>query len=73
MATALFLDVKGALSSLDPNTLCHKLRRTGIPENYVEAIKLTLTGKKTGLTFDEYTSDLIHIKSGLDQGDPSLC
>ncbi|RPD60880.1 hypothetical protein L227DRAFT_488420, partial [Lentinus tigrinus ALCF2SS1-6] len=42
----------------------------GVPPEYVQWLRVKLSGRKTRLKFDDYTSDLFDIVSGIDQGCP---
>ncbi|EPS93230.1 hypothetical protein FOMPIDRAFT_1136589 [Fomitopsis schrenkii] len=44
------------------------MRSMGIPEKVVTWIQRKMEGHKTRLTFDDFTSALFEIISGLDQG-----
>ena len=70
VATAIFLDVKGAFPSTDVDRLQYDLRMTRIPKQYTQWVGRRLTGRKTRLTFDDYQSEQFEVTSGLDQGDP---
>jgi hypothetical protein len=70
VASALFLDVKGAFPSVDVQRLCHDMRMRGIPQEYTDWIREKLTGHQTTIAFDDYRSPLIDIEAGLDQGCP---
>ena len=42
----------------------------GVPEEYVSWLRTKLSGRKTRLKFDDYTTALFDIISGIDQGCP---
>ena len=70
VATAVFLDVKGAYPSTDIEMLRHEMRLVGIPHQYTAWINRRMNGRSTRLTFDDYRSQPFQVDSGLDQGDP---
>ena len=70
VAAVLFLDIEGAFPNAVPSKLIHNLRKRGIPSKYVEFVKGMLSGRRTALKFDGYTSDPIEIDNGIGQGDP---
>jgi len=70
VATALFLDVKGAFPSVDLDMLKAELRARKIPEEYVQWLETRMAGRTTVLCFDDHRSMLFQIFGGLDQGDP---
>jgi hypothetical protein len=57
VATALFLDVKGAFPSVRIETLTHEMRKRGIPNEYVLWIQEKLTGRTTNILFDDHRSE----------------
>lgn len=65
---ALFLDVKGAFPNTVPEVLAHEMRKRGVPNEVVGWFEAKLSGRKTVITFDDYTSATIPVESGLDQG-----
>ncbi|EIW59061.1 uncharacterized protein TRAVEDRAFT_121083, partial [Trametes versicolor FP-101664 SS1] len=42
----------------------------GVPAQYVDWLRVKLSGRKTRLHFDDFSSDLFDIASGIDQGCP---
>ena len=70
VASALFLDVEGAFPNAVTDRLIHNLKKRRIPQIYVKFIKLMLTGRRTKISFDDYTSDPINVLNGIGQGDP---
>ena len=68
--SALFLDVKAAFPSVVIKKLLHNMRMRGLPPEYVGWYKQRLTGRRTTLTFDDFTSNPFLIPTGLDQGCP---
>jgi ribonuclease HI len=70
VATALFLDVKGAFPSVDISQLMAEMYRRGIPEQYVQWLETRMAGRTTVLAFDDHRSKVFKILGGLDQGDP---
>ena len=68
VASVLFLDVEAAFPSAIPAWLLYEMRTMGIPEQVVTWIQRKMEGRKTRLTFDDFTSSLFEIVSGLDQG-----
>jgi len=39
VASTLFLDIKGALPSIDIDRLIHNMRKRGVPQEYMEWMK----------------------------------
>lgn len=64
----LFLDVKGAFLNMVPEVLAHNMQERGVPKEVVKWFGVKLSGRKTVITFDNYTSATIPVESGLDQG-----
>ncbi|KAI0364245.1 hypothetical protein BV20DRAFT_919056, partial [Pilatotrama ljubarskyi] len=42
----------------------------GVPPEYVDWLRVKLSGRKTRLKFDDYITDLFDIDNGIDQGCP---
>jgi len=70
VASALFLDVKGAFPSVDIDRLIHNMRKHGVPQEYTEWMKQQLGNRCTTLAFDDYQTAAFIVANGLDQGDP---
>ncbi|CDO68069.1 hypothetical protein BN946_scf184347.g6 [Trametes cinnabarina] len=70
VASILFLDIKSAFPAADPERLYYNLRMRGVPTEYVDWLRVKLTGRRTRLLFDDYVSDPFDIASGIDQGCP---
>ena len=70
VASILFLDVEAAFPSAIPERLFHFMRQLGIPELIVNWLRNKLRGRRTRLKFDDFTSQLFEIISGIDQGCP---
>ncbi|CDO73955.1 hypothetical protein BN946_scf185043.g2 [Trametes cinnabarina] len=70
VASVVFLDIKSAFPAASPACLYHNLRSRGVPQEYVDWLKVKLDSRKTRLKFDDYTSDPFDILSGIDQGCP---
>lgn len=68
----MFLDVKSAFPSVVPDRLIHDMRKKGVPKELTDWTYRKLTGRTTTITFDDYTTELYAILSGLDQGCPLL-
>ncbi|KAJ1309345.1 hypothetical protein OPQ81_006124 [Rhizoctonia solani] len=66
VASALYLDVKGAFPHAYPPWLAKNMRNLGVPMTYVNWMLAKLSGHTTCLTFDNYTSALLPIKNGID-------
>jgi len=64
----LFLDVKGAFPNTVPEVLAHDMHRYGVLKEYTDMILDKMNGRETVIAFDDYTSDPIPVKNGLDQG-----
>ena len=64
------------LNGLNLSATCKALtsniaRMKGIPRKYTNGILNRLEGQKTRIHFDNFTSDLLNIDNGCDQGDPT--
>lgn len=70
VASALFLDVKGAFPSVDLDMLWHEMRAIGIPIEFVEWLQRRMNNRRTTISFDDFTSVPFDIVNGLDQGCP---
>ena len=70
VASVLFLDVQGAFPNVVKEVLIHNMRLRGVPAKYIHLVDLMLTGRKTRLSFDDFTSDPISINNGNNQGCP---
>ncbi|KAG9120597.1 hypothetical protein FRC07_003847, partial [Ceratobasidium sp. 392] len=70
VASALFLDVKGAFPHADPNRLAENMRLLGVPRGYIRWTLAKLRGRTTCLAFDDFMSDPLPILNGIDQGCP---
>ncbi|CUA67582.1 putative RNA-directed DNA polymerase from transposon BS [Rhizoctonia solani] len=70
VASALFLDVKGAFPHANPARLAENMRELGVPTVYVNWMLAKLNGRTTSLAFDDYTSAPLPIDNGIDQGCP---
>ncbi|EJD45287.1 hypothetical protein AURDEDRAFT_124694 [Auricularia subglabra TFB-10046 SS5] len=46
------------------------MRRAGVPEGYVTFVETILTGCRTCLKFDDYTSEWFNVDNGMGQCDP---
>lgn len=64
----LFLDIQAAFPNTGVEMLIHELRMHGVPKNLANWIARKMDGRETVLTFDDYTSKPIPVRSGLDQG-----
>lgn len=70
VASALFLDVKGAFPHADPRRLATNMGRIGVPQPYITWMLTKLSGRTTILAFDDYQSPALEIRNGIDQGCP---
>ena len=70
IAAVLFLDIEGAFPNAVPSRLLHNLRKCRIPGKYVNFVEKMLTGRRTSLKYDGYTSEPLEIDNGIGQGDP---
>ena len=70
VASVLFLDIKSAFPAATPEQLFHDMRMCGIPREITDWLREKLQGRYTRLRFDDFTSELIHIISSIDQGCP---
>ena len=70
VVSVLFLDVQGAFPNVVKEVLIHNMRTRHVPAEYVNLVDLMLTGRKTRLSFDDYTSDPVLINNGNNQGCP---
>ena len=72
IVSTLFLDIKGAFPSVEVNQLIHSMQMKGIPLEYTNWVLNRLQGWQTRIHFDDFTSNLLNIDNGCDQGDPTL-
>lgn len=70
VVSILFLDIEGAFPNAVLDRLLHNMRKRRIPESIVKFIERLLTGRRTILKFDDYTSSWFSILNGIGQGDP---
>ena len=70
VVSVLFLDVQGAFPNIVKEVLIHNMHTRRVPSKYVNLVNLMLTGRKTRLSFDDYTSDPVPINNGNNQGCP---
>jgi len=70
VTVALFHDVQGAFPNTVKEQLLHNMKTRSVPSCYSKLIERMLTGRKTHLKFDDFTSDPIDITNGTTQGCP---
>ena len=70
LASVLFLDIEGAFPNVVKESLLHNMRMRRVPESLVQCVDTVLTGRRTKLCFDDYTSDNIPLTNGIGQGNP---
>ena len=70
IASALFLDIKGAFPNAVTECLLHNMQCRKIPDSLVNFTERVLLDRKTNLMFDGHKSDWIPITNGIGQGDP---
>ena len=70
VASALFLDMKGAFPSVDIKQLTHNMKKRGIPIEYAQWYLRRTGNRRTRLVFDSFYSEFFNVSNGLDQGDP---
>jgi ribonuclease HI len=70
VASALFLDIKGAFPHALPSRLADNMRRLGVPTAYVRWMLSKLDGRTTCLAFDDFELEQLPIRNGIDQGCP---
>ncbi len=70
VASVVFLDIKSVFPAASPERLYHNLRMRGVPVQYVDWLRVKLSGRKTRIHFDDFSSELFDIVSGIDQGCP---
>ncbi len=70
MASVVFLDIKSAFPAAAPERLFHNLCMRGVPREYVDWLRIKLDGRRTQLKFDDHTSAMFEVLSGIDQGCP---
>jgi ribonuclease HI len=70
VASALFLDVKGAFPHAHPDRLAANMEELGVPEIYINWMRAKFDGRTTCLAFDDYVSEPLPISNGIDQGCP---
>lgn len=70
VVSILFLDIEGAFPNAVLGRLLHNMRKRRVPEAIVKFVERLLTGRRTILKFDDYTSLWFSILNGIGQGDP---
>jgi hypothetical protein len=70
VASALFLDIKGAFPHALPARLADNMRKLGVPAVYVRWMLSKLDRRTTCLAFDDFESEQLPIRNGIDQGCP---
>ena len=70
VVSALFLDMEGMFPNAVTYRLLHNMRWHRVPKAYISFVSAMLTGRKTHLNFDDYTSDWFPLDNGIGQGDP---
>jgi hypothetical protein len=70
VVSVLFLDIKEAFPNMVTDRLLHNMRKRRVPETYVRFMENLLTGRRTKLIFNDYTSDWFELDNGIGQGDP---
>jgi Reverse transcriptase (RNA-dependent DNA polymerase) len=70
VVSALFLDVRGAFSSVAVEWLTHNMRQKGVPPEYTNWVTNRLQNRQTRIQFNDFTSELLNIDNGCNQGDP---
>ena len=55
VASVLFLDVQGAFPNVVKEVLIHNMRQRGVPTEHIRLTELMLTGRKTKISFDDFT------------------
>jgi ribonuclease HI len=70
VASALFLDVQGAFPNVVKEVLIHNMKSKGVPSACIRLVQHMLTGRKTQLCFDDFTSEPFDITNGNNQGCP---
>ena len=72
VVSTLFLDIKEAFPSIEVNKLIHNMQMKGIPLEYTNWVLNRLQGQQMRIHFDKFTSDLLDIDNGCNQGNPIL-
>lgn len=70
VASILFLDVKAAFPSVNPERLFHILQKKEIPKRMVDRLRLKMTDRRAVLCFDDFQSKQFSVESSLEQGCP---
>ena len=70
VVSALFLDVEGMFPNAVTHCLLHNMRRCRVPKAYVMFVSGMLTGRKTCLKFNDYTSVWFTLDNSIGKGDP---
>jgi len=70
VASTLFLNVEGVFPNEVTDWLVHNLKKHSVPGVYIEFVRNMLTGRKTKLKFNNYTSHWFNLDNGIGQGDP---
>ena len=68
MASALCLDISGAYDYVSHTRLIDKLRKKGVPEEFVGTIESFLKGRTSTISFTSYTSEMMKVEAGIPQG-----
>jgi Reverse transcriptase (RNA-dependent DNA polymerase) len=65
---ALFLDIRGDFPRIILDRLIHNMCCRGVPKEYTDWIRDKVEGRITTLSFDDYSTPLMPILQGIDQG-----
>lgn len=64
VASVLFLDINSAFPAASLEQLFHNLHMRGVPQEYMDWLRINLDGRHMLLKFDDFRSDMFEILSG---------
>jgi len=70
VASALFMDVKGAFDNVSAERLVVTMKKMGLPFSIVDWVESFLSERKTQLAFDGLTEAMGPVQTGIPQGSP---
>lgn len=66
----LFLEINSAFPSVNHNMLIHDMQKQSIPQEYMDWIRVKLSGRTTRLSFNNYMSNSRPLPTGINQSCP---
>ena len=70
VASALFMDVKGAFDNVSAHRLQTTMTEMGLPVPLVAWVQSFLSDRRTSLSFDGKKEDMLPVRTGIPQGSP---